>query len=413
MTVATDNEYKYILDDFIGRGTFNQTQKAEIAGLRKVVIVKTLASYLQNNPEYPQFKQHFQNLTVRLAKIEHPNLAPVVELFEEDDFPFIIYEAIAGENLAQILETAGKLPQDQALDYIQQIANAVNSLHQADLLHLDIQPRHIIRRQDSEKLVLIEFGLTSELNNGIRQTHANLLSPGYAAPEQHDPNATCTAATDIYSLSATLYTLLTGSPPPPAPIRSQIKEQDWLQWPDSVSNPVKTAILQGLALDPQQRPQTIDAWQTLLCAPEIEPEIVTPENLKEDPKDAIAPEPPSQPVLTPPELPAVPKAPQPAQTGQSSAKPFISAPPVLPSPTFRPTKLRRLDDFPVTNLKKTQRDADPKFPLGALIATCLVAASAGAGFGFSVRFNRPDEAGSTLWHLKQSFPPREVESNED
>lgn len=400
------NDYKYILDDFIGRGTFNQTQKAEIAGLRKAVIVKTLASYLQDNPEYPQFKQHFQNLAERLAKIEHPHLAPVVELFEEDDFPFIIYEAIAGQNLAQLLDTSGQLPENQALEYIQQIADAVKSLHQADLLHLDIQPRHIIRRQDAEKLVLVEFGLTSELNNGIRQTHANLLSPGYAAPEQHNPNATCTPATDIYGLSATLYALLTGSPPPPAAIRSQIKEEDWLKWSDSVSNPVKTAILQGIHLDPQQRPQTIDAWQELLTAPEVVPQKLEPEELKLEEE----PETPSQPVLASPNLPTLPTPPKPVKT---PAKPVNAAPQTLQSPTFRPTRLSRLDDFPVTNLKKTQRDAAPKMPVGALITTCLVAASAGAGFGFSVRFNRPDEAGSTLWHLEQSFPPKEVESNEN
>ncbi|MFP4300077.1 MAG: protein kinase domain-containing protein [Spirulinaceae cyanobacterium] len=413
MTVATDNEYKYVLDDFIGRGTFSQTQKAEIAGLRKAVIVKTLGCYLQDNPEYPQFKQHFQELAAHLAKIDHPNLAAVVELFEEDNFPFIIYEAIAGENLAQILETSGKLPEDQALEYIQQIADAVASLHQANLLHLDIQPRHIIRRQGSENLVLIEFGLTSQLNNGIRQTHANLLSPGYAAPEQHDFNGTCTAATDIYSLSATLYALLTGSPPPPAPIRSEIKEQEWLKWPDSVSNSVKTAILQGIALDSQQRPQTIDAWKTLLTAPEVEPEIVTLEAIAEEPKDAIAPEFPPQPQPTAPEVPVIPNNPKPPKTARSLVKPSNTTPKTLQSPTFRPTRLSRLDDFPVTNLKKTQRDPTPKIPVGALITTCLVAASAGVGFGFSIRFNRPDEAGSTLWHLKQSFPPREVESNED
>ncbi|MEC4851182.1 MAG: serine/threonine-protein kinase, partial [Jaaginema sp. PMC 1079.18] len=273
MTVGTQRDYKYVLDDFIGRGMFSQTQKAEIAGLHQKVIVKTLGQYLQENPEYSQFKQHFQSLTARLAKIKHPHLAAVVELFEEDSCPFIIFEAIAGENLAQILETEGKFTEAQALATIEQVVEAVAALHRADLLHLDIQPRHIIRRQNSKKVVLVEFGLTNELNSSIRQTHANLLAPGYAAPEQHDPQGTTGIATDIYGLCATFYSLLTGNPPPAAPVRSHIRNEDWLQWPNSVSEPVKTAITAGLALDPRDRPQTLAAWQTLLLpkAPAVAP----------------------------------------------------------------------------------------------------------------------------------------------
>lgn len=369
MTVATERDYKYVLEDYIGRGMFSQTQKAEIAGLHQGVIVKTLGSSLHNAPEYPQFKQHFQSLAARLAKIEHPHLPAVVDLFEEENYPFIIYKAIAGENLEQILATTGKFSEAQALAIIEPIVAAVSTLHAADLLHLDIQPRHLIQCPDSEKVVLVEFGLTHELNSSIRQTHANLLAPGYAAPEQHDPQGTCTVASDIYALCATFYALLTGDPPPPAPVRSHISDADGLQWPQSVSAPVKTAITAGLALDPQQRPQTLAAWQALLTATPTTPE----------------------------------KAPTPAPSTEQTPIAKIKS----------PAKVRRLDDFPVTNLKKNQRRSPAKFPVSTFVTTCLVAASAGVGFGLSVRFNRPDEAGSTLWHQNQSFPPREVESPKD
>jgi serine/threonine protein kinase len=434
-----NNDYKYVLDDIIGRGTFNQTQKAEIAGLDRAVIVKTLASHLRQNAEYPHFKQQVQTLASRLIQHPHPHLPPVIDLFEEDEFPFIIYEAIAGETLAQHLEAAGALARAQALDYIQQIADAIAHLHRADLLHLDIQPQHIIRRQDSETVVLIEFGLTSQLNQAIKQTHANLLAPGYAAPEQHDPKANCTPATDIYALSATLYALLTGNPPPPAPTRLCIADAEWQQWPESLSESIKTAIRQGLDLNPQNRPQTVAAWLSVLTQPQTAPIAV--ETPKADAR-VVAPQPEVAPKSVVPHLEvapiteiqqltqlqspteSAPKKPTPSRQVTSKTEEIKKASPkISKSPqnkakgaqTFpKPPAARasRLDDFPVTNLKKTKRQARGKFPFGALVTTCLVAASAGAGFGLSVRFNRPDEAGSTLWHLKQSFPPRAVEDED-
>jgi eukaryotic-like serine/threonine-protein kinase len=385
--MTLDPTYKYLLGQPIGRGTFSQTQTAAIAqGGDKLMafgtkpaILKTLDPQLRDRAEFEQYKQHFQQLARRLRQCQHPHLALVLDLFEEDGQPYIVYDAIAGQSLAAMLETEGVLPEAKALRYIQQLAEAVQALHQANLNHLDIQPQNILKRDGSDDLVLIEFGLTCELAPGIKQTHANLLSPGYAAPEQHHPDAPCTPATDIYALAATLYCLLSGSPPPPAPLLEHIPVQTWQQFPPDLSPSTKTAIVQGLALDPAQRPQTVEAWLALLTSPVEEQEPEDPAASDRAPTGTSEPD--SRVQVTLEEEETIPEVAEEIEQAVSSGK-----------------------------LQKKRTTPPQKFPVRALLLTCAIAASAGAGFGLSLRFNRPDEAGSSLWHLKQSFPPRSSDS---
>ncbi|MBE9115862.1 serine/threonine protein kinase [Lusitaniella coriacea LEGE 07157] len=368
------NENQYILDDSIGQGTFSHTQKALISGSQQPVIIKTLAQTLRDRPEQEQFKQHFRNLARRLVRCKHPHLAKVVELFEEEGSPYIVYEFIPGTSLADRVEMEGSIPEAQALTFIRQVAAAVNALHEAGLHHLAIKPQNIIQRRDKEEVILVEFGLTCELNPNIKQTHANLLASGYAAPEQHDPEQSCSPATDIYALAATLYCLLVGNPPPPAPLLDRIPSSEWQQHLASCAPTVKNAILQGLIVDPLQRPQSVVQWLAL---------------------------------LTPKPTPA----PNKAVSSQKTSEKTVASPPSKPK-TKPPAIAYQTATVPHASPKaKTHRpNSKPKFPLGALATVCAIAASAGMGFGFSLRFNSPSESGSSLWHLKQSFPPRSQES---
>ncbi|MDY7013825.1 MAG: serine/threonine-protein kinase [Cyanobacteriota bacterium] len=376
--MSDPSTYKYILGEFIGRGTFSQTQRATIAigkaklmaGHSQPAIVKTLAPHLRDRDGFDSYKERFQILSQRLASCEHPHLAKVLDCFEEEGLPYIVYEAIAGPSLAQRLEREGPFPETRALHDLRQAASAIATLHAAGLNHLDLSPQTLLERDESDELAVIEFGLTCELSPGIQQTHANLLSPGYAAPEQHRADSPATPAADIYALAATLYALLTGSPPPPAPLLEHIPAADWQQFPADLSQSTKNAILQGLILDPAQRPQTVEAWLSLLDPPEEKP-TASAEDLSQPQKDER-------------------------------------------SRSARGTRSPRFD--PLQTLKillsglgapTAQPQATPKFPLRALILTCAIAASAGAGLGLSVRLNRPEEAGSSPWHLKQAFPLRE------
>lgn len=392
------NDNQYILDDFIGQGTFSCTQKAMISGSQKPVIIKTLAQTLRDRPEQEQFKQHFKNLARRLLRCKHPHLVPVIELFEEEGSPYIVYEFIPGTSLAHCVEKEGKIPEAQALKFIRQVASAVKTLHEAGLHHLAIQPQNIIQRRDKEEVVLVEFGLTCELNPNIKQTHANLLASGYAAPEQHDPQKSCSPATDIYALAATLYCLLTGDSPPPAPLLAHIPSSEWHSALSSCAPTVKNAILQGLAPDPLQRPQNVAAWLALLTRSIAKvPQTPQPQHYESEPTST-----PNKPVSQQ----TIPEKVAPSPPRKQKTKPPARCPGADPFGIAYQTKTV---SHASPNVKPRHPNSKPKFPLGALATVCAIAASAGMGFGFSLRFNSPSESGSSLWHLKQSFPPRSQE----
>jgi len=112
--------------------------------------------------------------------------------------------------------------------------------------------------------MLIDFGIARDFTAGTKQTHTNLLSPGYAPIEQYLYDGKCTPATDVYAIAATLYYLLSGVPPVAAPLRDRIPLTELRQFQPNLSPQIEQAILQGLETDPANRPQTVENWLTML-----------------------------------------------------------------------------------------------------------------------------------------------------
>ena len=268
----------YVLDTQLGNGIFELTYRATNTQSGQTVVIKTLAENLRQHSEFGKFKQKFLEIAERLSRCKHQNLAQVLDYFEEAGCPYLVMEYIPGQTLAALVES-NVLPEAKALDYIRQTGSALSALHKAGLLHRDVKPQNIIRRQGTDCVVLCEFGITCEFTAGVMQTYANLLSAGYAPQEQYSLEAQRTRATDIYALAATLYDLLLGRPPLPAPVRQalQTKKADRLFLPElqqhthKLSPTVKQALWQGLAIAPQKRPQTVEAWLALFPKQEKQP----------------------------------------------------------------------------------------------------------------------------------------------
>jgi serine/threonine-protein kinase len=368
---------KYVLGQRLGRGVFSLTYRATDTESGQRVAIKTLGKALRQHPEFDRFKQQFLDWAERLSHVRHPNLVPIRAWFEEAGCPYWVMEAISGQTLDVVIPASG-LPEARALDYIRQIGGGVGCLHDAGLQHGDIKPQNIIRRQDSDKLVLCEFGTSCKLTPGTMQTHANLLSAGYAAPEQYACEGERGSATDIYALAATLHHLLTGRPPLPAPVRQTLHadENGDLLLPDlqqrsyRLSPAVRQAVGYGLELDPQKRPKTVADWLALLPRSE---EKVAPAPLVASP---------------------TPEASRRANPTTSPAPKSVESPPPAPKPPrpFAPPAPR-------------SQPVKPPSLLRALFVTGAIAASAGVGFGIALRLNHPNEPGSTILHTKQSFPP--------
>ena len=220
-----------------------------------------------------------------LSYINHKNIIKCINFFEYQDFPHLVLEYIQGETLSQ------KLTVEEALLLISQIGKAVKYLHEElpenkRILHLDIKPSNIMFLHSSNKLIakLIDFGSTEklqDLSNPEYQRRYYSKSGAYTAPEIESQRPDVTA--DIYSLTATLYFALTGNDPLFDPNdsydsdedddnseyinrrREEISKQlDSLDLNKGVKKDVKAAILSGMALQPEERPQSVKEWLALL-----------------------------------------------------------------------------------------------------------------------------------------------------
>ena len=255
---------KYTINGTLGIGGFGITYRAIHTQLNQTVVLKTLNESLRQHPASAQFQQQFIAEAQRLSRCQHSNIVRIIDFFEEAGQSFIAMDYIPGQTLAQIVETGQPLPEAEALHYIRQIASAVSTVHRSGLLHRDINPENTIRRADSHLVMLIDFGIARDFTDGTKQTHTNLLSPGYAPIEQYLYDGKCTPATDIYAIAATLYYLLCGVPPVAAPLRDRIPLTDLRQFQPHISPGIERAILHGLETDARKRPQTVENWLTML-----------------------------------------------------------------------------------------------------------------------------------------------------
>ncbi|HAG85036.1 MAG TPA: hypothetical protein DCL61_28770 [Cyanobacteria bacterium UBA12227] len=407
MVKSARHQDQYIFDTQLGKGVFSLTYRAIDHKSGQPVVIKTLSESLRQHPEFDRFKQEFLDFAQRLSQCHHPNLVRVLDWFEEDGYPYLVMDYSPGKTLAELIQ-ADSLPETKAIDYIRQIGNALAVLHQEGLLHRDIKPENIIWCPDSDSVVLAEFGITCELTPGIMQTHASFLSAGYAPLEQYTWERDRTKATDLYALGATLYCLLTGEPPLPAPIREVLQRdgKECLFSPDvekeqpQINPAVKQALECSLELIPQHRPQTVEAWLSEL--PSIEKIAVG--ELKSTPEEergrggegeqgfqqSLSNEQPAFSSVSNLEYPSLKQ-----DDNSSLVTPLVST--VSESHNLKPRTQ-------TANLKTTKTKA--RSLLQALLMTGAIAASAGVGFGFALRINRPDEPGSTILHTQQTFPPR-------
>ena len=255
---------KYTLDQELGQGGFGITYIASHHALSQIVVIKTLNESLRYDPKFLEFQRQFQDEAKRLAKFSHPNIVRVNDFFIEDGLPYIVMDFIPGQTLKTLVMPQNPLSEAVALHYIQQVGTALNAVHQQGLLHRDVKPQNVMLRQGTQEVVLIDFGIAREFTPNLTQTHTGILSAGYAPIEQYLPKAKRTPATDVYGLAATLYTLLTAEIPVPATLRHRQPLPEPQSLRPELSATLNQAVMQGMALEPEQRPATIDQWLALL-----------------------------------------------------------------------------------------------------------------------------------------------------
>ena len=203
----------------------------------------------------------------------------------------MVMELIDGIDLASHLEDNGILSEEKALPIIQQVGSALSFVHKQGFTHLDVKPQNIMLRTppspplvrggvrenssfSSSRLnkggqggaVLIDFGIARQVTApGKLRTNSNSGTECYAPIELLEKRAELGAYTDVYSLAATLYVMLTGELPFPSQFRKQnIALTPPKQFNSEISDRVNAAIMKGMELSPQNRPQSVQEWLDLL-----------------------------------------------------------------------------------------------------------------------------------------------------
>lgn len=247
---------KYRLDALLEERQWGMTFLATHLGVDQPVLIKTFqATDTVSGPSRIQvdsFIRYAKNLT----RFHHPQLSRVSNAFDERQCACMVSEFIDGEPLSQLIQET-PLPEAIARQYIGQVAQGLHALHRHGLLHLNLRPSRILKRKDDGGIVLI--GLNSRFSNHPDEKEGQ----PYFAPEQSEAAEGVKISSEIYGVSATLYTLVTGMVPVAASDRSQTPLISPRQLCPSLSSDIEAAILSGLALDSRDRPQTMKAWLNL------------------------------------------------------------------------------------------------------------------------------------------------------
>lgn len=202
---------KYELHEPLGAGGMGMVYKAWQVDLQRWVAIKLLPPGSFASEEA---RERFRREALAVARLQHPNIVAVHDFGETERQPYLVMEYVAGPNLAALAPALLTMPEKSAR-YVQGAAQAVAVAHAGGVLHRDLKPSNILVGSD-DRVRITDFGVARTLEGWADLTHAGqfLGTPAYLAPEQLSERTTeADVRSDLYSLGAVLFHLLTGRPP--------------------------------------------------------------------------------------------------------------------------------------------------------------------------------------------------------
>lgn len=253
--------YRYRIRKLLGKGGFGAVYQAWDIVLDRACAIK------ENLSPSEGAQRQFLREARLLANLDHPNLPRVTDHFILEGASYLVMDYVEGQDLDEIIHTQGApIPEAKALDWISQVCDALEYLHNQDppVIHRDIKPANI-KITPQGKVKLVDFGIAKTYDPERDTTvGARGLSPGYSPQEQYG-NAATDARSDIYALGATLYHILTGH----RPVESVQRNLGTHLTPPHHLNPsisphVETAILNAMQMLPDNRYQTAAEFKAAL-----------------------------------------------------------------------------------------------------------------------------------------------------
>lgn len=280
------NGGRYRIDAFLASGGFGNTYRATRTDFNETVAIKEFfmkevsqrdtdsrsvtVTHPDGKEKFEEQKNKFFIEAERMRTLRHPHIIEVIDRFKENNTAYYVMEYIHGGTLAEYVGKHGAVSEEMAKKYLLHILDALQTVHENGIYHLDIKPSNIMIDERRDRAILIDFGASKQMSaeTGITLGSALCYTPGYAPSEQveqaHDKFGPWT---DLYALGGTLYFATTGEKPP---LPSAINEEGEraFHFPSGMSQEMRHLILWMMSPMRPSRPQTVNEIQKLLQTPQ-------------------------------------------------------------------------------------------------------------------------------------------------
>lgn len=243
-----DGKYKIL--NKIGQGGMSVVYLAMNERANKQQAIKEVRK--DGVKDYDVVRQGLIAETDILKRLNHPHLPSIIDVIDRDDTFLIVMDYIEGKSLDHWLKKDGAQPQEKVVEWAKQICDVLGYLHsrKPPIIYRDLKPANVMLKPDGQ-IMIIDFGTAREFKETSIEDTSCLGTQGYAAPEQYGGHGQTDARTDIYTLGATMYHLLTGHNPslPPYemyPIR---------RWNPALSSGLEKIVLKCTQRNPNDRYQ--------------------------------------------------------------------------------------------------------------------------------------------------------------
>ncbi|NJL53957.1 serine/threonine protein kinase, partial [bacterium] len=284
LQIGTILSHRYHIDAVIGQGGMGAVYRATDQSLGISVALKQSLVPLHD----PHAQQIMRREAQLLARLEHPNLPNVTNYFHDQYGQFLVMQYLAGPDLGAMLDqqvaTYGKpFVWPQVQPWATDLLKVLDYLHSKGIIHRDIKPSNLKLASDG-RVMLLDFGLAKGSDSTTMMHSYKGFTRHYASFEQQQ-GITTDARSDLYSLAATLYALLSAQLPSDALSRMRVKSKQALdplpplhRVSPEVPRAVSDVIMHALALEPDDRPQSAQAMLARLqqAAPAAAPQPAPP-----------------------------------------------------------------------------------------------------------------------------------------
>jgi hypothetical protein len=271
----------YRIGPVLGAGGFGITYKAHDIRLdRSVAIKEYMPRHLamrdadgssvrpisgDDRGAYEGGLKAFEREGRTLVKFRHPNIVPALKLFDAHGTAYLVMDYVEGESLLATLKSRKTLPEAALRAILGPLLDGLETVYANGYVHRDIKPGNIFIRAEDGSPVLLDFGAARQALGTQTKALTSIVTPGYAPIEQYSEQAAQGPWTDIYALGATLYRAATGIKPPDAPDRA--REDAIVPMAGRAAGRFSAAFLSAidaaLALQPEDRPQSVTAWRAM------------------------------------------------------------------------------------------------------------------------------------------------------